>query len=104
MSGPMFDRDGRHWEGHGEHVCSDPRHGGKGALLSTYTRRDERCHEGRVTVLLAVDMQPFSVNAFFSPAKARALSASLLLAADHADLVQAAVDAKGTKKAKAVAA
>lgn len=102
MSAPKFDRDGRHWEGHGDDVYSDRLNGTAEASFSIYTRRHETHYEGRGMVLLSVSAAPFSMSPHFTPANARALAANLLLAADHADLVQAAVDASAAKP-KAVA-
>lgn len=90
---PALDRDGMHWQMHGQAVTLLPRVGSASlaGLLAVHSRRHPRYTEGLAHVVLELTQDPFTLAAHLSPAMARALARNLDAAADRAETVAAVV-------------
>lgn len=89
---PALDRDGLHWQTHGQSGQIVGRNTGEPVTtITAHSVRHPRLVMGRPHVLLESAGDPCVIAARLTPESARALAASLLLAADRADEVRSSM-------------
>ena len=94
---PRLDSQGNHLQLYGQQAPHDAtttlRRLGVPAGLQVASRREKTLHGGRPQVVLFSHDGPFNLDFRLSPANARALAASLLLAADACDTLERRISA-----------
>nr|WP_296019044.1 hypothetical protein [uncultured Acidovorax sp.] len=96
---PAIDRDGMHWQRHGEAVGLASRSNLTGpasiGTMAVHSMRSPRHVLGLAHVMVETVQEPFTLAARMRPEQARQLAAALMAAADCADAVQAGVEGRG---------